>query len=233
MVQRTEVTAEVDWLKRVSIFSELDAQSLEGLRPLFKEQSFAKDEVIVGQETRGDSLYILSKGKVKVVLFGASGREVILSVFRPGDFFGEMSLLDNEPRSANVVAVEASRLFVLDRSAFARHLHSNPRLALNVLAEMSRRLRRADEVIGNLALLDVYGRVARYLREMASREGVETVRGIEIKHRPDQSEVAAMIGTTRETVSRAFSEFQRRGFIEIVGNRLILRQGFDTSGDRL
>jgi CRP-like cAMP-binding protein len=164
---------------------------------------------------------------VKVVLYGQSGREVILSVFKPGDFFGEMSLLDNQPRSANVIAVEESRLLVLDRSSFAKHLSSNPRTALNVLSEMSKRLRRADAIIGNLALLDVYGRVARFLRELAKSEGHDTPEGVEIKQRPTQAEIAAMIGTSRETVSRALSEFQRRGFIELTGKRIVLRRGFE------
>lgn len=217
----------VDYLKRVSIFNDLDPHSLASLGGLFKEKTYDKDALIVGQEDAGDALFVVTGGRVKVVLYGSTGREVILSLFKPGDFFGEMSLLDNQPRSANVIAVEESRLLVLDRSSFARHLTANPKTALNVLAELSRRLRRADSIIGNLALLDVYGRVARYLRELAKAEGKPHANGVEIRERPTQSEIAAMIGTSRETVSRALSEFQRRGFIEIVGKRIILRPGFE------
>lgn len=220
----------IEWLKRVSIFSDLDEASLSGLEALFKEKSFEKDALVVGQEDPGDSLYVLTEGRVKVVLYGPSGREVILSTFKPGDFFGEMSLLDNQPRSANVIAIEDSRMLVLDRQSFAKHLSQNPKTALNVLSEMSKRLRRADAIIGNLALLDVFGRVARFLRELAKTDGKETADGIEILKRPTQSEIAAMIGTSRETVSRALSEFQRRGFLDMNGKRIVLRHGFEHEG---
>ena len=216
-----------DWLERVSIFNELDAASAAALGGLFKERTFEKDALVVGQSDAGDALYVLTEGRVKVVLYGVSGREVILSVFRPGDFFGEMSLLDDQPRSANVIAVESSRMLVLDRGAFAKHLATHPSTALKVLAELSRRLRRADAVIGNLALLDVLGRVARFLRELAKAEGKPTPDGMVITHRPTQSEIAAMIGTSRETVSRAMSEFQRRGFLHMSGKRIVLRHGFE------
>jgi len=106
----------IDWLKRVSIFSDLDEVALGSLELLFKEKTFEKESVVVGQEDPGDSLYVLTEGRVKVVLFGTTGREVILSVFKPGEFFGEMSLLDNQPRSANVIAVEPSKMLVLDRA---------------------------------------------------------------------------------------------------------------------
>ncbi|MBS2031876.1 MAG: Crp/Fnr family transcriptional regulator [Deltaproteobacteria bacterium] len=217
----------IDWLKRVSIFSDLDEPSLASLETLFKERTFEKEAVVVGQEDPGDSLYVLTEGRVKVVLFGPSGREVILSVFKPGEFFGEMSLLDNQPRSANVIALEPSKMLVLERSAFAKHLQAHPKTALNVLAEMSKRLRRADAIIGNLALLDVFGRVARFLRELAKTDGKEVNEGIEITKRPTQAEIAAMIGTSRETVSRALSEFQRRGFLDMTGKRIVLRHGFE------
>lgn len=213
-------------LKKVSIFADLDDASLGRIERLFYEKHCSRDSVIVGQEDRGDSLYVLSRGRVKVVLYGDSGREVILSMFKPGEFFGEMSLLDNQPRSANVIAVEDSSLLVLERAAFAEHLEQHPRTALHVLAEMSRRLRRADSIIGNLALLDVYGRVARFLRELADSDG-ELVDGrVVIRQRPTQQEIASMIGTSRETVSRALSEFQRRGYLEISGRKILLRNEF-------
>jgi CRP/FNR family transcriptional regulator/CRP/FNR family cyclic AMP-dependent transcriptional regulator len=164
---------------------------------------------------------------VKVVLYGESGREIILSIFKsPGDFFGEMSLLDGEPRSATVIADEPSRLLVLSRRDFQAHLAAHPRTALRVLQELSRRLRRADAVIGNLALLDVYGRLAGKLREIAAAEGEETPEGVLVRQRPTQSEIAAMIGTSRETVSRALSEFARRGWLATSGKRLVLRRAF-------
>jgi len=218
-------------LQRVTIFAGLDEPALASLERIAVEKQYPKESVIVSQEDQGDALFVVCSGKVKVVLYGRSGREVILSVFKPGDFFGEMSLLDNQPRSANVIAVEASTLLVLERRTFAEHLSAHPRVALNVLAELSKRLRRADAIIGNLALLDVYGRVARFLRELAKSEGEQSNGSVIIRARPTQQEIASMIGTSRETVSRALSEFQRRGFLEIAGRRIILRSSFVLEDD--
>lgn len=213
-------------LQRVAVFADLDAAALDNIARLSSERLFPKESIIVGHEDPGDALYVVCEGRVKVVLYGRSGREIILSVFKAGDFFGEMSLLDDEPRSANVIAAEDSRLLVLERRAFAEHLQRHPATALKVLAEMSRRLRRADAVIGNLALLDVYARVARFLRDLAKTEGERRDGGVVIRQRPAQQEIASMIGTSRETVSRALSEFQRRGLLEISGRKVILRAAF-------
>jgi len=214
-------------IRNVSIFAHLDPNTAGELERLGEVRQFAAGAVIVGQDDPGDALFVLVQGKVKVVLFGKQGREMILSMFKtPGDFFGEMSLLDDEPRSATVVAVEPATLFVLSRAAFRAHVEAQPATALRVLQEVSRRLRQADRVIGNLALLDVWGRVAGKLRELARADGTEVEDGIVIKDRPTQTEIAAMVGTSRETVSRAISEFTRRGFIQMSGKKMLLRRAF-------
>lgn len=214
-------------IRNVPIFNHLDPSTAADLERLGEVREFPAGAVIVGQDDPGDALFVLVEGKVKVVLFGKQGREIILTIFKqPGDFFGEMSLLDDEPRSATVVAAERATLFVLSRAAFTAHVEAQPRTALRVLQEVSRRLRQADRVIGNLALLDVWGRVAGKLRELARSDGVEGEEGIVLKDRPTQTEIAAMVGTSRETVSRAMSEFTRRGFIQTSGKRMLLRRAF-------
>jgi len=182
--------------------------------------------VVVSAEEAGDSMFVIASGKVKVVLYGQTGREIILSMLKGGDFFGEMSLFDRQPRSANVVAVSETQLLALDRDAFHKHLLANPSTALAILAEMSRRLRHADEVIGNLALLDVYARVARVLRELALKQGEQVEGGILIRERPTQQEIAGLVGTSRETVSRALSEFTKRGLLEVEGKKVLVRWSF-------
>jgi CRP/FNR family cyclic AMP-dependent transcriptional regulator len=213
-------------LANVSIFKGLSADSLAHIGMSLRPMSFSRDALIVGQDDHGDGLYIIEAGRVKVVLYGDSGREMILTIFRPGDFFGEMSLLDGQPRSANVIALEDSRVLMLSREDFVRHLERSPGTALNILAEMSLRLRRADEIIGDLALLDVYGRLARVLIGLARREGTPSDEGVLIRERPTQQDLASMIGTSRETVSRVLSEFQRRGFVSMQGKSLLLSHGF-------
>jgi CRP-like cAMP-binding protein len=219
-------------LRGVSLFEDLDPGSAAELERLATPRAYAAGEVVVSADEPGDALYVLAQGKVKVVLYGESGREVILHVFKaPGDFFGEMSLLDDEPRSATVIADAPSTLLVLSRAAFQAHLARQPRTALRVLRELSRRLRRADAVIGDLALLDVYGRLAGKLRDLARTEGVETPDGWVVRDRPTQAEIAAMIGTSRETVSRALADLARRGLVALSGRRLLVRRAFLAEGD--
>jgi CRP-like cAMP-binding protein len=210
-------------LRSVSIFAELDQASAAALERLMRRRRFDEGAVVVSEAERGDALYVLASGKVKVVLYGESGREVILSIFKEaGDFFGEMSLLDDEPRSATVTTMEPSTLLVLSRADFQAHLARHPRLAIQVMTELSRRLRRADAVIGDLALLDVLGRLAAKLRDLALADGEPAPEG-RVLRRPSQAEIAAMIGTSRETVSRALSELARRGDVELDGRRLLVR----------
>ncbi len=213
-------------LRRVSIFSDLDDEALALLEDLVHERTVLKDCCIVGQNEPGDSLFIVARGRAKAVLYGQTGREITLYIFEEGDFFGEMSLIDNQPRSVSVEAQEETTLLVLKRDAFQRFISENPQTALSVLREMSRRLRNADEIIGSLALLDVYGRVARMLRDMAARGGEATDGGVLIRHRPTQQELASMLGTSRETVSRVLGDMARRGFIEVSGKKVLLRNSF-------
>jgi CRP-like cAMP-binding protein len=214
-------------LRKVSIFSTLPDRDLDTVAAQVTERSYDKEALIVGAEDPGDALFIISSGRVKVALYGDNGREVILSVLKDGDFFGEMSLLDNQPRSANVRALEPSRLLMLSREPFHATLRAAPEVAIAILGEMSRRLRRADESIGNLSLLDVYGRVARFLLDMGKQDGTVTDEGIRVRDRPTQQHMASMVGTSRETVSRALNEFQRRGLISMDGKEILLKHGFE------
>jgi len=216
----------VQLLRQVSIFKDLPNEIVADLARRVWHRRAEAGSVVVSQEEPGDVLFVIAKGKVKVALYGDTGREVILSMLHSGDFFGEMALLDRQPRSANVVAVEDSELLGLDREAFQTHLTANPATALAILAEMSRRLRHADEVIGNLALLDVYARVAGAIRDLAQKEGEPAEGGLLIKERPTQQEIAGLIGTSRETVSRALNDFTRRGLFEMSGKKILVRWSF-------
>jgi CRP-like cAMP-binding protein len=156
--------------------------------------------VIVFEDDPGDALFLVAAGRVKVVLIAEDGREVILSVLGEGSFFGEMAVIDEEPRSAHVIAMEDSSLLVLRREDFHARLRHSPEVAISLLKEISRRLRRADEKIGSLVLLDVNGRVAHLLLRMAEDEG-----GDHITRKLTHHTIAQMIGSSRETVSRRFS----------------------------
>lgn len=216
-----------DLLKDVPLFAGLDDDDLARLSLLITEKHYPKDSVVVSASDPGDSLFMVSDGEVKVSLWSDNGREIILSTLGAGSFFGEMSLIDGEPRSANVATTSDSLLLRLGRREFLDSVKSYPKIAINVMTELCVRLRRADESIGNLALLDVYGRVARFLIEKADEEGDDSEEGIIIKKMPTQQHIASRIGTSRETVSRALSEFQRRGYIEQRGKGLLVREELD------
>ncbi|GAC1345520.1 MAG: cAMP-activated global transcriptional regulator CRP [Myxococcales bacterium] len=217
---------DVALLQKVSIFAGLSPGDLADLAGRMRPRAAVAGSVIVSREEPGDALFVLVEGKVKVVLYGEKGKEIILSILHAGDFFGEMALLDRQPRSASVVALGEARLLWLDREAFQTHLVAHPTTALAVLAEMSRRLRRADGVIGNLALLDVYARVARAVRDLAQKQGEPADGGLLIRERPTQQEMAGLIGTSRETVNRALQDFARRGLLELRGRQILVRWSF-------
>ena len=220
------MAAYTDMLKKVSLFANVADEELDRISSMLIERDCPKDTTVVSRDEPGNSMFVILKGRMKVVIHGDNGREVILTILKAGEFFGEMALLDDLPRSAHVIAAEDAKVLVLKRDQFADHIGKSPATALNVMAELSRRLRRADEIISNLALLDVYSRVAHIMIDMAKRDGEEVEEGILIRERPTQQDIASMIGTSRETVSRVLSEFQRRGFVEMRGREILLSRRF-------
>ncbi len=166
-------------LRNVDIFSGLSPELTEQLVRSLNSISLKKNTLIFGKDSEGDGLYIIRSGQVKVVLQNEDGKEIILATFQPGDFFGEMSLLDGRPRSANVFTTQNTQLLVLSRQSLFQHIEQYPTTGLKILMEMSSRLRRADEVIGNLVMLDAYGRVARVLIDLSEQQGEVTEEGQE------------------------------------------------------
>lgn len=195
-----------DFLKAIPLFRHLGEEELLALAGLLRERVLAKGTVIVTQGDPGDTLFLIADGQVKVAVFGEDGREVILSVLTEGRFFGEMALLDDEPRSAHVIAMTDASLWQLRRDDFRSRLRASPDLAIAMLRELSRRLRRADETIASLALLDVNGRIAHLLLGMAREEG-----GNRITRKMTHATIAQMVGASRETVSRTMRSLAIRG----------------------
>ena len=206
-------------LKRVPLFSDLSEVEIARFAEVTREREYPKNSVILFEDDPGDALYIVSSGQVKVVLIGEDGREVILSVLGDGDFFGEMALIDDEPRSAHVIAMKDSQLLVLRRDDFQLQLRDHAQIALKLLRELVQRLRRADEKIGGLVLLDVNGRVAQLLLDLSEESG-----GPRITRRLTHHTIAQMIGSSRETVSRAMRELVERGLIDVSRREITIRQ---------
>ena len=207
-----------DILRKVPLFSQLAPEDLERVGEISRERVYPRNSVILFEDDPGDALYVVAKGQVKVVLIGEDGREVILSVLGDGDFFGEMALIDDEPRSAHVIAMKDSSLLVLRREDFQSQVAANPKIALKLLRVLVQRLRRADAKIGGLVLLDVNGRVAQLLLDLADESG-----GPRITRRLTHHTIAQMIGSSRETVSRAMRELVERGLIETTRREISIR----------
>ena len=208
----------IEILRKVPLFNQLAPADLGRVTEISRERAYPRNSVILFEDYPGDALYVVAQGQVKVVLIGEDGREVILSVMGAGEFFGEMALVDDEPRSAHVIAMEDSMLLVIRREDFQSLLNQTPAIALALLRELSRRLRRVDEKVGSLVLLDVNGRVAQLLLEFADEAGSER-----ITRRLTHHTIAQMIGSSRETVSRTMRDLVERGHIEVSRREILIR----------
>ena len=218
-------------LRSVPIFAELGDEHIASLARLTTRRRHPKDTVVFFENEQGDTFFMIVQGRVKVTILGDDGREVILSVLGPGDFFGEMSLLDNEPRSATAIAVEDTELLSLQRNDFQSVLHDNQSITAALIRVLTARLRRANHQISTLALLDVYGRVARVIMDMAKEEGRRLKDGRIAFRRATHQEIANRIGTTRETVTRMLKDLERQGLILVEGREFIVGPDFERSFD--
>jgi len=207
-------------LKRIPLFSSLKDDELEAIYKLSYIKKCTKDSIILLENEEGDTLFIIISGKVKVTTFSESGKEVIFSILNEGDFFGDMSLMDGKPRSATVISIEDSELRLLRRNDFIKLVEEHPGIALKFLEELTTRLRKADERIESLAILDVTGRVAGILLQLADERGEKTDNGVVIKSRPTHQELANMVGTTRETVTRVLKQLENKKYINMTGKDL-------------
>jgi CRP-like cAMP-binding protein len=209
----------LDLIRRVPLFSMLTAVQAEAVADAVIKRRFKRGETIVEQNKKTNALFILLTGRARVVTSDARGREVILAMLNPGDYLGEMSLIDNEPHSATVRAEVQTDVLMLGRTEFARCLPENTSMAYAVMKGLVQRLRHADRKIESLALMDVYGRVAHCLLEASHR----TLEGeLIIKDKVSRQDLAKMVGASREMVSRVMKDLEVRGFIETRDNGSVL-----------
>jgi len=210
-------------LAQVPLFSGLNPGELDGVAALIRRHRYTAGEIIFHEGDAGTALYIIEKGEVKIVLGSAEGKEVVLSLLGPGDFFGELALLDGEPRSADAVAMEAAELLILQRQDFLRFVAEQPQVAINLMAVLSRRLRRIDQLVLDAAFLDVGTRLVRTLLELAQTRGQAGPKGtVVIASRLTQSDLANMIGATRESINKWLRRYAEMGLVRHDRGRLTL-----------
>ena len=212
----------IELLQSVSIFWDLNENDLGHIADKMVAKHFENGNYIFLEDSDGEQCFFVLEGSVKVTRLSKDGREVILAMLNEGDFFGEMSLLDGESRSANVIALEKTKVLTLDRNDFIAVVNDYPQIAVQLLKELARRLRKSDRQIASLSLSDAEKRIALCIIRFADEQGVIQNGKVSIPKTPIQQDIANMAGTSRETVSRALGLLEKEDLIERNGKELII-----------
>ena len=208
----------LDLIRRVSLFSKLTPDQAEALASTVSKKRFKRGEVLVEQGKKSDALYIVLTGRTRVLMTDSKGREVILATLASGDYVGEMSLIDDAPHSATVVADQQVDVLVLGRASFLHCLGENMEMAHSVMRVLVQRLRKASENISSLALVGVYGRVAKVLLDSAAPDADGQ---LVIRDKVSRQDIAKMVGASREMVSRVMKDFEEQGFIQLLDTGVV------------
>jgi len=215
--------AAVDALSQVRLFAGLDRPTLERLASGVRMRRFRRAEVLFHQGDPGDALFVVATGAVKIMLPSEEGEEAILATVRPGEFFGELALLDGAPRSATAVALEPTETFVLPRDAFRTLVNAEPGTRDALLAALAAELRRLTRHVEELHFLDITGRLAARLVHLAEESGVQTPNGsLRLDGPLTQGDLASMIGATRQSVNKLLGLFVDDGFIRLERDAIVI-----------
>jgi CRP/FNR family cyclic AMP-dependent transcriptional regulator len=204
-------------LEDVSLFQDLGESELREIFARSVTRFFPKGSIVVNEGDQTDSLYIIMAGKVKVFSSDEEGKEVVFSTLRRCEYFGEVALIDDEPRSASVMTVENSKLTVISKVDFQEYLTRYPSIAISLLRTLARRMRIETENIKSLALMDVYGRVAKTLLDLSAEQN-----GKRITDRITHREIANMVGASREMVGRILKDLKQGGYISVESGRIVI-----------
>ena len=209
-------------LESVPIFSDLSKSDLTKIAERMTHRKFSKSQMILLEDDFGQTFFVIASGSVKITRLSDDGREVILAMLGEADFFGEMSLLDGDGRSANVVSLEDSEVLTLARNEFLDILEQYPKISICLLEVLTHRLRKSDQQIESLSLSDVEQRIGITLIRLSEELGTIKKGSVTIKNLPFQQDIANMAGTSRETVSRTFKLLEEKGLITRQGRKLII-----------
>lgn len=210
-------------LERIPFLRALAPEDLSWLGERMRRRRFPRGDIIFQKDDPGQSLFIIESGSVRIYMPGAQGTDLTLAVMGPGDFFGDMSLLDGRPRSASASAAAESVLLSVERTDFSNLLRARPDAALAILEVIAGRLRESDQMASDLAFLDASGRLARKLLELGEANGVKRGDGVLLNTSLTQEDLANMIGVTRESVNRNLSMFRRMGLLGREGRKIVVR----------
>lgn len=212
-------------LRRVPLFSDVPDPYLSEIASRIRTRHYDAGEMIFHQHDTGEGLYLVASGIVRAFLVAESGQELTLTRFGAGEFFGELAVIDEEPRSAAAVAVEPTDLLILHRSEFLAYLKLRPEAAIFCLRVLTRRLRLADLHLGDIAFLGLPGRLAKTLLELGTEHGTTRADGtVEVGIRLTQTELATMVGGSRPSVNQLLQRFRRLGWLGTEGRHIVIVQ---------
>lgn len=209
-------------LQAVPFFNSLSSEEADNLAKLLVIRRFGTEQIVFHHGDPGGLLYIISKGRVKITHSTSEGQEAMLAIVGAGDFFGELALLDDSPRSATAEALEPTETLTLHREDFMRYIQDNPDFALQVLQTMARRIRRLNNQVSDIFFLDLPARLARQLLELADEHGRQTPEGITIQIALTQTDLAEMTGATRVSINKALGRFRRAGWVKVNGRKFTI-----------
>jgi CRP-like cAMP-binding protein len=214
--------SKTDHLRNVPIFTDLSDSDLNRIASKMVSRDYEKGQMILLEESTGETFFIITSGTVKVTRLSDDGREVILALLGESDFFGEMSLLDGEGRSANIVANEDAEVMTLSRRDFLECLETYPKIAISLLEELAVRLRKSDQQIESLSLSDSEQRIGITLIRLAEERGTIKRGDVMVQNLPYQQDIANMAGTSRETVSRTLKLLEDKKLVKRIGSDITI-----------
>jgi len=213
----------LELLRRTALFAGLSDRELNRLARDLHSSSCLAGETIFNQGDRGDAVYIVKAGRVRIYVPTKEGQEISVVFYGPGEMFGEMALVDRKPRSATAEAMEDTVVLAMGSRQFYWHLQENYQLALNVMQLLSRRLRETTDQVRSMASMDVSRRTIQALLQLAKRQGVPSSDGIRLG-RLTQQDLASLIGTSRESVNRALRALARKGLVAVVQGEIVIKE---------
>jgi CRP/FNR family cyclic AMP-dependent transcriptional regulator len=213
---------DIDVVRKAPLFSALDDEAAKALMESMTASRLERGDILFHEGDRGDRLYVIGEGKIKLGLTSNDGRENLLAILGPGEMFGELSLFDPGARTATATAVAETQLIALGHEDLDSFLSGRPAVATTMLAALARRLRRTNETLSDLVFTDVPGRVAKALLDLSNRFGRSSEDGILVAHDLTQEELAQLVGASRETVNKALADFATRGWIKLEARAVVL-----------
>jgi CRP/FNR family transcriptional regulator, cyclic AMP receptor protein len=211
-----------EFIRRVPLFAGLSDEEFREIERAFQPKAYRKNQVIFVEEQTGEYMYVVLAGKVRVTKSGAGGKETILAIHQVGDFFGEMSLLDGKTTPATVSAMEDCKIVTISKADFYRHLMRNEKVVAQIIQVLCGRLRQVWGQLQTLSYSTAESRIRAGILQLARRYGLSDARGILINVKITHHELAAMVGTSRETVTRTLTGLQKQGIVQLAERRIIV-----------